>query len=88
MDIKSMVKDKYVEFVQYREGNFIYRTPCGFMFPVPLSDIGNATMARTEKAIMFMRYIRKHMELINEIGAVFKSATDEQLKEVCQKINK
>jgi hypothetical protein len=64
MSIKDMVKDgKTVSFVQFREGNFIYQTEDGFEFPVPLSDIGNATMLAKDKAIMFMRYIRKHIEL-------------------------
>ena len=64
MNIKDMVKDKQVEFVQYREGNFIYRTECGFEFPVPLDDIGNATMLAKDKAIYFMRYIKRHKDLI------------------------
>lgn len=65
MSIKDMVKDgKTVSFVQFREGNFIYKTEDGFEFPVPLSDIGNATMLAKDKAILFMRYIRKHIELL------------------------
>lgn len=33
-----------------------------YEFPVPLSDIGDATLLATDKAIMFMRYIRKALE--------------------------
>lgn len=33
-----------------------------YEFPVPLSDIGDATLECHDKAIMFMRYIRKAKE--------------------------
>lgn len=63
-NIKEMVKDgKEVEFVYFREGNFIYKTECGFEFPVPLDDIGNATLLTKDKAILFMRYIKRHKDL-------------------------
>ena len=66
-NIKNMVKDgKKVKFVQYRAGEFTYITECGFEFLVPMSDIGNATMLPEDKAILFMRYIRKHLELYNK----------------------
>lgn len=63
MDIKHMVgNNKIVKFVRYREGEFIYVTECGFEFPVPISDIGTATLLAQDKAILFLRYIRKHVE--------------------------
>lgn len=33
-----------------------------YVFPVPLEDIGDATFNATEKALFFMRYIRKAQE--------------------------
>jgi hypothetical protein len=54
--------NKTVKFVRYREGEFIYVTECGFEFPVPISDIGTATLLAQDKAILFLRYIRKHVE--------------------------
>ena len=33
-----------------------------YIFPVPLSDIGDATLLATDKAMMFMSYIRKALE--------------------------
>lgn len=33
-----------------------------FEFPVPLDDVGDATLEKEDKAIMFMRYIRKAIE--------------------------
>lgn len=35
-------------------------------FPVPISDIGNATFLAFDKAILFMRYIRKHLAMLEE----------------------
>lgn len=63
--IKDMVKNKMVEFQFYRDGDLWYKTECGFQFPVPISDTKGALFLRTEKAILLMRYIRKHLELID-----------------------
>lgn len=41
-------------------------SPGYFKFPVPISDIGNATFNREEKALLMMRYIRKHIETIEK----------------------
>lgn len=67
-NIKEMVKDnKKVNFKFYRSGNLYYQTECGFLFPVPVVDIGDATFNNEEKAILLMRYIRKYlMEIENE----------------------
>ena len=70
MDIKAMVSGgRKVRFRSYREGELWYETECGFVFPVPVADVGNATMLHEDKAILFMRYIRKHAALIE--GARF-----------------
>lgn len=62
--IKEMIKNKNVEFLYYRSGELIYKTECGFEFPVPISDTGHASFNKTDKAIKFMRWIRKHVELM------------------------
>lgn len=36
------------------------------MFPVPIEDIGDATFLAEDKAILFMRYIRKYIEEIKK----------------------
>lgn len=62
-DIKDMVKGgKQVEFQFYRKGELFYKTECGFLFPVPISDTGDGQFNRTDKAMMFMRYIRKYIQ--------------------------
>jgi hypothetical protein len=62
--IKEMVSDNaQVKFVYYTDGNLWYETEVGsYLFPVPISDIGEATFLAQDKAILFMRYIRKWMK--------------------------
>lgn len=61
MKIIDIVKDKKVVFSRYRQGNLYYKTECGIEFPVPISDLGEATLLAEDKAMLFMRYIRKHL---------------------------
>lgn len=60
----DMVKDKNVKFSHYKENELWYSTECGFMFPVPVSDTGNAEFKNEDKATFFMRWIRKHLEML------------------------
>lgn len=64
MTIKDLVKDRRVEFKFYRDKQLWYGVEgTDFEFPVPIEDIGNATFLAEDKAMMFMRYIRKHYDL-------------------------
>jgi hypothetical protein len=54
-------------FSHFRQGIFYYNvvkcdTTEWFQFPVPLADLGDATLNRYEKAMMLMRYIRIAIE--------------------------
>lgn len=62
--IIEMVKGKTVEFTHYVKGYLWYETEDGFAFPVPISDCGDATFLQKDKATLFMRYIRQHMDYI------------------------
>ena len=67
MNITSFVKNNTVSFSRLRHGVVYYNvknteTQDMYQFPVPLEDIGDATLEATDKAMMFMRYIRKAME--------------------------
>ena len=62
--IKDMIKDKQVTFLYYREGELWYTTECGFEFPVPINDVGQGVMKASDKAIYYMRWIRKHRDMI------------------------
>ena len=65
MNIKDLVKDgKKASFTHYFDGNLWYQTEDGFSFPVPVEDIGTATFNCVEKALLMMRYIRKHIETL------------------------
>lgn len=74
MTLKEMVKNKTVRFAYYRDGELIYRTEDGFEFPVPITDTGTGTFKAEDKAIIFMRWIRKQLDLV-------KSWQSEQEKE-------
>lgn len=65
MSIVEMVRgDKKVKFRYYRDGELWYVTETGFEFPVPISDAQNAVFQAEDKALLFMRWIRKHMETV------------------------
>jgi len=58
-----------VYFVLYRDSHLWYETECGFQFPDPIEDVedvGNATFLAKDKAMLFMRYIRKHINTLEE----------------------
>ncbi len=64
MSIKDMVKDgKKVKFLYIKIDELWYETECGFKFPVPTirEEIGEATFLAEDKAMLFMRYIRRHI---------------------------
>jgi hypothetical protein len=57
-----------VTFEYYRDDEFWYRTDQGLLFPVPLKDIqaGKASLLASDKALYFMRWIRKYVETCKE----------------------
>lgn len=68
MKVTDFVYEKStVIFDSYRAGFFYYIVPHKedgeyYIFPIPVEDIGNGTMERTDKAITYMRWIRKGIE--------------------------
>lgn len=63
--IKDIVKDNKVYFIFYRQQHMYYGINVGdkkLMFPVPLEDVMDASLFAEEKAITYMRYIRKAIE--------------------------
>lgn len=60
IDIKRAVSDKrMVTFQYYTDGNLWYSTEFSERFPVPIADIGTVTFMAYDKAMLFMRYMRK-----------------------------
>lgn len=66
LSLTEMVKDKIVEFNYYRDGELWYTTFDGFLFPVPIADAGGATFKAEDKAIYFMRFIRKQADAVSK----------------------
>ena len=65
--VKEMVvNNQKVRFSFYRDGYLWYATECGFRFPVPVSEAGTATFLAEDRAILFMRYIRKQVASVEE----------------------
>lgn len=58
LDVIKMVKDKKVSFEYYLNNELWYKTECGYLFPVPVSDCGDASFLKKDKATLFMRYIK------------------------------
>ena len=66
MKLIDLVKDQQVHFIFARETQLWYKTTSGFAFPVPFEDMEKGTFLRDDKAIYFMRYIRKHLAKVEE----------------------
>jgi len=64
--LKDRVKNKVVVFEYYRDNALWYKCEDGFLFPVPIEDIGLATFLREEKALFLMRWINRYMKAIEE----------------------
>lgn len=65
MDIKEMVSNgKKVKFMHYRQKELWYVTETGFEFPVPIEDCGDGVFLAEDKAMLFMRYIRAHLKML------------------------
>lgn len=62
MNIKQIVKDNKARFWFYRQKHFYYVITVegdDYYFPVPLDDLGDASLNAEEKGIHLMRYIRQ-----------------------------
>lgn len=65
MKMLDIVKDNYVVFEFFREKTAFYSITFNgdmYTFPVPIDDIGDAALLKRDKAIIFMRWIRKSIE--------------------------
>jgi hypothetical protein len=66
MKILDIVKDQNAHFMYYRDRALFYETDNGFLFPVPIDDASSGTFNKEEKAILLMRYIRKHLQNVGD----------------------
>jgi hypothetical protein len=75
IDLKEAVKPgRTVRFTHFKNGELWYETETGFAFPVPATDVGDATFLATDKAMLFMRWIRKHAAALDAARADQASA--------------
>jgi len=64
IDIKrAATENRRVRFTHAHAGNLWYLTEFDEAFPVPMDDMGEATSNAEDKAILFMRYMRKFNSL-------------------------
>lgn len=69
--MKQTLKDHIqgqATFQYYFDGSLWYKTDSGLEFPVPISDTTGARFLAVDKASIFMRWIRKWMEVLNDGG--------------------
>jgi hypothetical protein len=72
MTLKARVSGvvKFVEFCNTdKKQELIYVCEDGFKFPVPLADTAGADFQAEDKGLFFMRWIRKHMALVETAKA-------------------
>ena len=63
--IKEIIQNNTVYFSRYRKENLYYVITVdgsNYEFPVPIEDCGDADFLDSDRAILFMRYIRKAIE--------------------------
>jgi len=63
---EMVVNNQKVRFSFCRDSQLWYETECGFRFPVPIAEAGTATFLAEDRAILFMRYIRKQMDALDD----------------------
>jgi hypothetical protein len=64
-ELKECIQGK-VHFQFYRKGELFYQCENGFTFTVPIDDTGDAAFNNKDKAILFMRWIRKALDERND----------------------
>ena len=63
--LKEMVTDnKKVKFSRFKNNELWYKAENGFEFPIHISEIGDAEFLAEDKALLFMRWIKKQMHVL------------------------
>jgi hypothetical protein len=78
--LKDLVaKGKVVRFVSMMAESLWYESEDGFAFPVPLSETPGATFLAEDKALLYMRHIRKYLPAASGLeGGLAKSVATVQ----------
>lgn len=71
--IKDVMREQ-ANFVRYEDGKLWYQiiyternTQIVWDFPIPVDDAGGGSFGTVEKALTLMRWVRKHIEFLNEV---------------------
>jgi hypothetical protein len=59
-------EDKRVNFIYLQNNELWYKTTSGFEFPVPVADTEGAKFLSEDRAMLFMKWIRKHIERLKK----------------------
>ena len=65
----SVLKDRVsgvVKFVRFADSELWYVCEDGFEFPIPREDTVGATFRAEDKGMLFMRWIKKQMTMLEE----------------------
>lgn len=80
----TQVAKGLAKFLRYQDGNLWYSVPWieddnsashDFEFPIPVDDAGGGEFLPVDKALTFMRWMRKHLEYLN--GALAEGVYDQ-----------
>ena len=74
---EHVAKGEMVHFEYFRDEEFWYRTDKGLLFPISLKEAltGRATFLAHDKAIYFMRWIRRYVAACKQEAAETDAAT-------------
>jgi len=65
MKLTDLIKGKTATFVEFHGGNLFYEIDGMFRFPVPVDELQGASISSTEKASVFMKWIKRTHKEIN-----------------------
>jgi len=60
----DLIKGKTAVFVGFHGGNLFYDID-GFRFPIPVNELQGASIGSTEKAAVFMKWVKRAYDEIN-----------------------
>jgi hypothetical protein len=63
--LTDLIKNKQAEFVEMHGGNLFYQID-DFKFPIPVEDLQGTCVKRTEKASVFMKWVKRALKEIEE----------------------
>lgn len=66
LSLKDLIAGgKVAKFKQYRKGVLYYELEGGFVFEIPVVEVGDAHLAAEEKASLFMKWIKRAVDACN-----------------------